>query len=107
SCRRTATGTAASGSARRARPTCSWRASWRWSSVNQPAVGRACGFHDAFREGRVAVDHAGDFGVAALDELDVDELLDELGGLGADDVAAEQLAVLLVAHELDEAGAVA
>ena len=45
--------------------------------------------------------------VAALERLGVDELLDELGRLGADDVAAEQLAVLLVADDLDQAGAVA
>src|SRR5690606_4595566 len=43
-------------------------------------------------------------GVAALERLRVDELLDHLGRLRADDVAAEQLAVLLVADDLDGAG---
>src|SRR4051812_49912012 len=76
-------------------------------AVDEPAVGGARRFHDAFRQGRVAVDDARDLGVAALEELDVDELLDELGGAGADDVAAEHLAVLLVADDLDDAGAVA
>src|SRR4051794_27260177 len=55
----------------------------------------------------MAVDHAGQLGVAALQRADVDELLDELGRLRADDVAAEQLAVLLLADDLDQAGAVA
>ena len=55
----------------------------------------------------MAVDDARDLGVAALERLGVDELLDQLGRLGADDVAAEQLAVLLVADDLDHAGAVA
>ncbi len=39
--------------------------------------------------------------------LRVDELLDQLGRLRADDVAAEQLAVLLLADDLDQPGAVA
>src|SRR3954465_5656383 len=77
------------------------------SAGDQPAVGGARGLHDALGERRVAVDDARDLGVAALEELDVDELLDELGGAGADDVAAEHLAVLLVADDLDDAGAVA
>ena len=53
------------------------------------------------------MDDARDLGVAALERLGVDELLDQLGRLGADDVAAEQLAVLLVADDLDQAAAVA
>ena len=61
----------------------------------------------ASRQRRVAVDHARDLGVAALERADVDELLDQLGRLRADDVAAEQLAVLLLADDLDQAGAVA
>src|SRR3954449_227201 len=77
------------------------------SAVYQPAVGGARGLHDALGERRVAVDDARDVGVAPLEQPDVDELLDELGGAGADDVAAEHLAVLLVADDLDDAGAVA
>ena len=46
-------------------------------------------------------------GIAALEPADVDQLLDQLGRLGADDVAAEQLAVLLLADDLDQPGAVA
>ena len=48
-----------------------------------------------------------DLVVAALERLGVDELLDQLGRAGADDVAADQLAVLLVADDLDHAAAVA
>src|SRR3954454_14343169 len=44
---------------------------------------------------------------AALERLRVDELLDQLGGARADDVPADQLAVLLVADHLDHAAAVA
>src|SRR4029079_3119462 len=46
----------------------------------------------------MTVDQAGELGVAALERLDVDELLEQLGGLRAGDVAAEQLAVLPVAR---------
>jgi hypothetical protein len=42
-----------------------------------------------------------------LERLDVDELLDHLGRLAADDVPAEQLAVLPVADDLHQAGAIA
>src|SRR6476469_9103017 len=76
-------------------------------AVDEPAIGGPCGLHDGLAERRVAVAHAPDLGVAALEQLDVDELLDELGRLRPDDVAAQQLAVLLVAHDLDQAGAVA
>src|SRR3954468_19539759 len=55
----------------------------------------------------MAVDDPRDLGVAALEGLGVDELLDELGRLRADDVAADELAVLLVADDLDDAAAVA
>src|SRR5215218_452726 len=55
----------------------------------------------------MAVDDARDLGIAALERLGVDELLDQLGRLRADDVAADQLAVPLVADDLDHAGAVA
>ena len=51
----------------------------------------------------MAVDDAADLGVAALERAHVDELLDELGRARADDVAAEQLAVLLLADDLDQA----
>ena len=61
----------------------------------------------ASRQRRVAVDDPRDLGVAALERADVDELLDQLGRPRADDVAAEQLAVLRLADDLDEAGAVA
>src|ERR671916_1561561 len=54
----------------------------------------------------MAVDDPGDLGVAALERLGVDELLDEVRRLRADDVAADELAVLLVADDLDDAGAV-
>src|SRR4051812_44241653 len=83
------------------------RSKKKGSAVDEPAIGRAGGFHHGLRQRRVAVDHPGDLGVAALQVLGVDELLDQLGGLRPDDVAAEQLAVLLVADDLDEAGAVA
>jgi hypothetical protein len=53
------------------------------------------------------VDDAADLVVAALERLGVHELLDQLGRAGADDVAADQLAVLLVADDLDHAAAVA
>src|ERR1700712_1006111 len=76
-------------------------------AVDEPAVGGPGRLHDALRERGVAVDDAGDLGVAAFDELDVDELLDQLGRAGADDVGAEHLAVLLVADDLDDAVAVA
>ena len=55
----------------------------------------------------MAVDDPRDLGEAALEVAGVDELLDQVGRLDADDVAAEQLAVLLVADDLDDAGAVA
>jgi hypothetical protein len=38
------------------------------------------------------VDHPRHPGQAALEQLRLDELLDELGALGADDVAAQELA---------------
>src|SRR3954466_8247356 len=53
------------------------------------------------------MDDAADLVVAALECLGVHELLDQLGRAGADDVAADQLAVLLVADDLDHAAAVA
>ena len=55
----------------------------------------------------MAVDDARELGVTALQQLDVDQLLDQLGRLRADDVAAQQLAVALVADDLDQAAAVA
>src|SRR3954454_9857459 len=53
------------------------------------------------------MDRARDLVEAALELVRVDELLDEVGGLDGDDVAAEQLAVLLVADDLDHARAIA
>src|SRR5829696_9259691 len=79
----------------------------RGSAVDEPAICRAGGLHDAFGERRVAVHDARDLRVPALERLGVDELLNEVDGLGAHDVAAHQLAVLLVADHLDDAGAVA
>ena len=63
----------------------------RRSPVDQPAVGRARGLHDGLRQRRVTVHDPRDLGEPALEVLDVDELLDELGGARADDVPAEQL----------------
>ena len=75
--------------------------------MDEPAIRRARRLHDRLAQRRVAVDDARDLGIAALEQLGVDELLDELGRLRADDVAAEQLAVALVADDLDQAAAVA
>src|SRR3954466_13302761 len=77
------------------------------SAVDEPAIRRPCRLHDRLAERRVAVDDARELRVAALQQLDVDELLDELRRLRADDVAAQQLAVALVADDLDQAAAVA
>src|SRR4051812_12500426 len=77
------------------------------SAVDEPAIRRSCRFHDRLAQRRVAVDDARELRVAALEQLDVDELLDELRRLRADDVAAQQLAVALVADDLDQAAAVA
>ena len=43
----------------------------------------------------MAVDDACNLGVAALEQLGVDQLLDQLCGLGADDVCAQELTELL------------
>src|SRR3954449_4080573 len=45
--------------------------------------------------------------VAALERTGVDELLDQLRGARTDDVPADQLAVLLLADDLDHPAAVA
>ena len=74
--------------------------------MSQPSAARAASM-TRLGQRRVAVDDARDLGVAALERLGVDELLDQLGRLRADDVAADQLAVLLVADDLDHAAAVA
>ena len=52
------------------------------------------------------VDRAREVGVSALEQPDVDELLNELGGLAADDVPADELPGGRVPDELDEPGAV-
>src|SRR3954452_15968056 len=75
--------------------------------MDQPAVRGTGGLHDRLAQRRVAVDHARDLGVAALQRPRVDELLDHLRALRADDVAAEQLAVLLLTDDLDQARPVA
>ena len=75
--------------------------------MDEPAIGVARGLHDRLAQRRVAVDHPRDLAEAALERPHVDELLDQLGRLRADDVAAEQLAVLRLADDLHEAGAVA
>ena len=61
--------------------------------MSQPSAARAASITASDSVGWPWID-AGDLGVAALQRLGVDELLDQLGRLGADDVAAEQLAVL-------------
>src|SRR5438093_7530052 len=53
------------------------------------------------------MDDPRDLRIAALEVLDVHELLDELRRARADDVPAEHLAVLLVADDLHEPRAVA
>src|SRR6185312_15127667 len=75
--------------------------------VDQPAVRCACGLHHALGQRRVPVHHTCDLRIAALQRAHVDELLDQLGRLRADDVAAEQLAVSAVADDLHQAGAIA
>ena len=55
----------------------------------------------------MSVDDPGDLRKPTLQRPDVDEFLDQLGRLRADDVPAEELAVAAVADDLDEAGPVA
>src|SRR5919199_5571378 len=55
----------------------------------------------------MAVDDPRDLRVAALERARVDQLLDQLGRLRADDVAAEQLAVLALADDLHQPAAIA
>src|ERR1700748_3398494 len=71
------------------------------SPVDEPAVGGARGFHDGLGEGRVGGDAAAHLWVAALEVVGHDQLLNHVRRLNADDVRAEQLAVLLVADDLD------
>src|SRR5881275_635932 len=55
----------------------------------------------------MAVDDPRHLRIATLEHARVDELLDQLGGAAPDDVAAEQLAVALLAHQLHGSRAVA
>src|SRR3954471_6342047 len=77
------------------------------SAVDEPAIRSPSRLHDRLAQRRVAVDDARELRVAALQQLDVDELLDELRRLRADDVAAQQLAVALIADDFVQAAAVA
>src|SRR5437588_18262 len=77
------------------------------SAVDQPAVGRATRLHHCLRERRMAVDDARDLRVAALEIAHIDELLDQLRRARADDVSAEELAVVGLADELHESRTVA
>jgi len=60
-------------------------------------------FHHSLAEGGVRVDVAADLPRVALEELSQSRLGDELGGIGSDDVSAEQLPGLGVGDQLDEA----
>ena len=53
------------------------------------------------------MDDACDLGIAAFEQLGVDEFLDQFGCFSADDVAAEQLTELFVPDDFDQALAVA
>src|SRR6185503_7843223 len=79
----------------------------RYSSMDEPAIGCAGGFHDRLGQHRVPVDAPRDLEEATFERLRVHELLDQLGRARPDDVPAHHLAVLLVADDLDDAGAVA
>src|SRR5205807_3698612 len=76
-------------------------------AVDEPAVRRAGGLHHRLGERRMRVDRPGHLGIPALEVARDDELRDQVGRLGADDVTAKQLAVLPFADDLDHAAAVA
>src|SRR4051794_1039103 len=76
-------------------------------AVDEPAIRSASGFQDRLGERRMGVDRACKLGIAALELLGDDQFLDQVGGLRGDDVAAENLAVLLVADDLDHSATVA
>ena len=58
--------------------------------MDQPAVRVAGGFHHGFGERRVAVHDPRHLGEAAFERAHIDQLLDQLGRLAADDVRAER-----------------
>ena len=70
--------------------------------MNQPAVGGAGRLQHCFAHRRVAVDEARYLGVATFEQFRVYKLLNQFGRLRADDVCAEQLAVLFVAYNFLE-----
>src|SRR5918999_3788433 len=76
-------------------------------AVDEPAICGPGGLHHGLGQRRGAVDDPRDLREAALEQLRVHELLDQLGRARADDVAADHLAVLLVADDLHDAAAVA
>ena len=75
--------------------------------MNQPAVGGAGRLQHCFAHRRVAVDEARYLRVATFEQFRDYKLLNQFGRLRADDVCAEQLAVLFVADNFDEPAAVA
>src|SRR3954464_6808907 len=76
-------------------------------TMDEPTVGGARRLHHALRQRRMAVHDPRDLREAALERLGVDQLLDQIRGPRAQDVAADQLAVALVADDLDDPRAVA
>src|SRR6185312_6841511 len=66
----------------------------------RPSPGRAVRLHHNLRERRVRVNRAGDLLVTGLELFRHDHLRDQVGRTRADDVRAEQLAVLGVADDL-------
>ena len=71
--------------------------------VDRPAVDRAGGVEDRLGDRRVGVDDPRQLLVAALQRHRRDQLGDHVAGAVADDVGAEDLAVLGVDDELDQA----
>src|SRR3954452_9131001 len=74
--------------------------------VDGPAVDGAGTVEDRLRHRRMRMDDALELGVAALERHHVADLADHVAGDVAHDVGAEDLAVLGVSDDLDEAGAV-
>src|SRR4051812_29876350 len=75
--------------------------------VDEPAVGCPRGLGHRLGKCGVGVDRAGHLLEAALEVVGHHELLDHVRRLHTHDVGAQELAVLLVAHDLDHAAAVA